>query len=116
MRSGVFLEASECTESGWNLPRDIYVTHDEEDHIAKGVKATEAAGSVLDDLDDAVETFRDGVGKARLYKRDDVFGVFAERPDEAFDRIKTASHGRRGPALEESPGRPRGLVVPELLE
>ena len=63
-------------ESGWYLPRDIYVSDDEKDNISEGAEITETPCPVLDDLDDAVEAFGDGIGESGLNEGHDVLSVF----------------------------------------
>jgi hypothetical protein len=54
------------------LRRDIYIPHCEEDHIGECLQSPKSTGSVLDDLDDPIETFGYGVGQMRVDERDDV--------------------------------------------
>ena len=43
------------------MGRDIEVTDGEKDHVGKGVEVAESTGSILDDFDDSVEAFGDGI-------------------------------------------------------
>lgn len=103
-------------EPGWDLRRDIDVSDGQKDQVFEGVETTKPTCPILDNLDDAIEAFRDGVGQTRLDESEDVLGVGAKHPDEFFDRFKAASHGCRRPALDKPSCGPRCLVVPELFE
>ena len=45
----------QCAETDGDLRRDIHISDGEEDHVGEGVESAEAAGAILDDLDDAVD-------------------------------------------------------------
>ena len=52
-----------CTESRWDLSRDIDVTDGQIDEVDEGLDGTESAGAVLDDADDAIEAFGGRIGQ-----------------------------------------------------
>jgi hypothetical protein len=109
----------ECAKFGGNLRRDIEVSNAEKDHVGKGVEGAESTGAILDhvdDADDAVEAFGDGVGEVCLDEGDDSVGVLAHRSRELFQGLQTAPHRGRRPVFEEQRGRPWGAVIPEALE
>lgn len=103
-------------EPGWDLRRDIDVSDCQKDQVFEGVETAEPTCPILDNFDDAIEAFRDGVGQTRPDEGEDVLGVGAKHPDEFLDRFKAASHCRRRPALDKPSCGPRRPVVPELFE
>ena len=106
----------QCAEPAGDLFRDIHVSDCKEDHIAKRVECAKSAGAVLDDLDDAVEAFGDGVGKSCVHECEDAEEVLAKRSDELPQWFKAASERRRRPAFKEAFGSPGCTVFPERLE
>ncbi len=106
----------ECAEPLRNLLRDVYVSDGKEDHIVECVECAESAGSVLDDLDDSVEAFGDGVGKTRVHECEDAEEVLSQGPDELSQGFKSTSECGRRPAFQEAFGSPGRFVFPELLE
>lgn len=53
---------SDCTELAGDLRRDVEVSCGQMDHVGKRLQLSEAPGAVLDDFDDAVDTFCDVSG------------------------------------------------------
>ncbi len=86
----------ECAEPLRNLLRDVYVSDGKEDHIVECVECAESAGSVLDDLDDSVEAFGDGVGKTRVHECEDAEEVLSQGPDELSQSRSTTSRRNTG--------------------
>lgn len=70
------LSCSQGTESGGDPRRDVEVSGTQEDDVGEGVEGAEAAGSILDDADDAIGAFRHRVGQARVDEGEDAIGVF----------------------------------------
>ena len=68
---------SDCTELAWNLRRDVEVADGEIDHVGKGLQMSKPAGPVLDDLDNSVDTFCDGVGHSGFNEGEDTCLVAA---------------------------------------
>ncbi len=99
----------ECAEPLRNLLRDVYVSDGKEDHIVECVECAESAGSVLDDLDDSVEAFGDGVGKTRVHECEDAEEVLSQGPDELSQGFKSTSECGRRPAFQEAFGSPGRL-------
>ena len=112
----VIMVGLECTESSRDLCRNVYVSDGEEDHVREGVKIPESAGPILDDFDDPVEAFRDGIGEATAYESEYPVVVLSQRVDELAHRLQSASKGRCHPLPDEALGRPGCFVFPELLE
>ena len=84
---------SYCTEPCWDLCRDIYIPHCEEDHIGECLQSPKSTGSVLDDLDDPIETFSDGVGQMGVDEGDDVCAVLSKGAHQFSHGLETASEG-----------------------
>ena len=82
---------SYCTEPCWDLRRDIYITHCQGDHIGEYLQSPKSTGSVLDDLDDSIETFGYGVGQMGVDEGDNFFAVFSEGIDEFSHGFETSS-------------------------
>ena len=78
-------------EPCWDLRRDIALTDCKEDHIGEGIQGSESTGSVLDDLDDPIESFGDGVGQMSGDEGDNFFAVFSEGIDEFPHGFETSS-------------------------
>ena len=72
-------------EKGWDT--------NQEDHICESSEIAESTGSILDDLDDAVEAFGDGVGKAGADESQYTGIVSAQGVDELAQGIQTTSEG-----------------------
>lgn len=106
----------ECTEASRNLCRDIYVSDGKEYHISEGIEIAETAGPILDDFDDAVEPFGDGVGEPRTDEREHAVVVSSQGVDELAQGLQSASKGRCHPLPDKAMGRPGRFVFPELLE
>lgn len=75
------------------MRRDIYIPDCEEDHIGEWLQSPKSTGSVLDDLDDPIETFGYGVGQMRVDEGDDVCTVLSKGGYEFSHRFETASEG-----------------------
>ena len=103
-------------EPGWDLRRDIDVSDCQKDQVFEGVETAEPTCPILDNFDDAIEAFRDGVGQTRPDEGEDVLGVGAKHPDEFLDRFKAASHCRRRPALISGYGFSSVLLWMRQLE
>ena len=80
-------------EPCWDLRRDIDITDCKEDHIGEGIEGSESTGSVLDDLDDPIESFGDGVGQMGVDEGDDVCAVLSKGAYEFSHGLETASEG-----------------------
>ena len=80
----------ECAEFGGNLRRDIEVSNAEKDHVGKGVECAESTGAILDDADDAVDAFGDGIGEVSLDEGDDSVSMLTHRSRELFQGLQTA--------------------------
>ena len=77
---------------------------------------SEAAGAILDDLDDTGDTFGNGVGHSVGDEGEDASLVTACCGDEPAQGFEAAAQGRGSPALKESHCGPGCAEVPELLE
>jgi hypothetical protein len=62
-----------------NVPENIEVANSEEDHIGKSRQGAKSGCTVLDDLDDTVETFGDGIGKRTFNEGKNVVLVKLQR-------------------------------------
>ena len=74
---------------------------------ANALEMSEAAGAILDDLDDTVDTFGNGVGHSGFDEGKDASLVTACCGDEPAQWFEAAAQGRGSPALEESHCGPR---------
>ncbi len=62
--------------------RDTEVPDHKIDHVGEGIQIAVSAGAIFDDLDDAIESFGNGVGQIVLDKGEDVVEVRLQRADE----------------------------------
>ena len=92
---------SECSQIARNVRRDIEVTDNEADDPGEGIQIAASAGAVLDDLDDAIESFADGVGQFVLDKGEDAVEMRLQRADERAQRRDAASQGGGHPGAQE---------------
>lgn len=68
--------------------------HDDEiDDVGERIQVAVSAGGVLDDFDDAVESFADGVGQIVLDVGEDVVEIRLQPADERAQRGDAASQG-----------------------
>ena len=54
------------------MRKDIEVTDSEKNQVGKGFQGAKSGGAVLNDLDDAVNTFTDSIGQGTLDEGKDV--------------------------------------------
>lgn len=105
--------ASECSQIAWNVRRDIEVSDDEVDDVGEGFQGAVSAGAILDDLvDDAVESFGDGIGEIVFDEGEDVCAMGLGRTDEGAQRRDAAALGGGHPPAQELLG---GALVGEGL-
>ena len=107
---------SQCTETRRDLRRDIDVTDSEEYHVGKGIERAKSAGPILDDFDDAIEAFCDRVGESGSDEGQYAVVMPLQGVDKLAHGFQSASKGRCHPAPDEAFSRPRGFILPELLE
>ena len=88
----------------------------QEDHVREGIEIPESAGPILDDFDDTIKPFGNGIGEATPHEGEHPVVVLSQRVDELTHRFESASKGRCHPSSDEALGRPRRFVFPELLE
>ena len=92
---------SERSQIARNVRRDIEVTDDEVDDVGECIQVAISAGAVLDDRDDAIESFGDGVGQIVLDEGEDVVEMRLQRADERAQRGNAASQGGGHPGAQE---------------
>ena len=110
------MDELQCTKAVRDLCRNVQVSNGEKNHVGEGVEIAESAGPILDDLDDTVEPFGNGIGEAASHEGEHPVVVLSQRVDELTHRLESASKGRCHPSPDEALGRPRRFVFPELLE
>ena len=81
------------------MPRQIEVSDAQVDHVGKRVQIAEATGTILDDLDDAIESFSNGVGHAGADEGRHGIVVAAEGMDELAQRLQATEQGVLFPSL-----------------
>ena len=59
MKNVSFRSPLQCTEPWRNLRKDIDVSNGNENHVSKRIEGAEYTGSILGNLDDEVDAFRD---------------------------------------------------------
>src|SRR3990170_5767500 len=95
----------QCTESNWNLRRDINVPDSQINHIAEGIQRPKSTGPVFDDFDHAIQSLADGICDRRTDERKHVLQMGSKRLNEILERLKPTSHCRRHPSLQKRLGR-----------
>lgn len=103
-------------EPGRDLLRQIDVADSQVDHVGEGVEVPETAGAVLDDSDDAIDTFSDGIGCPGIDEGHHGLLMFSQGMDKLAHGRQSAEQSAFGPALQKALGGPGCLEVPELLE
>ena len=53
------------------MRRNIHISNSQVNYVRERIQIAETTGSVLDDFDNAVETFSDGVGQTGIDESDD---------------------------------------------
>ncbi len=91
-------EVTQFLGRGWYERKEGYIRISQRDEVGEGavvpgmgarLECAESAGSVLDDLDDSVEAFGDGVGKTRVHECEDAEEVLSQGPDELSQGFKS---------------------------
>jgi len=98
------------------LLRQIDIADSQVDHVGEGVEVAETAGAVLDDPDDAIDTFSDGIGCPSIDEGHHGLLMFSQGVDELAHGRQSAEQSAFGPSFKKALGGPGCLVVPELLE
>ena len=99
-----------------NLRRDIEVADGQVDHVGEALEVAITGRSILDDFDNTVEAFADGVGEVSVDEGQDVIEVIAQGCDELAQRRDTAAQCGGDPASEELLRRAPVGVIPEVLK
>lgn len=55
---------SYCTKAPWNLSRNIDIAYSKKYDIGEGLKMTKSAGTILNNFDDSIDPFGDGIGQS----------------------------------------------------
>jgi len=74
-----------------NLRRDIEVADGQVDHVGEALEVAITGSSILDDFDNTVEAFADGVGEVSVDEGEDVIEVIAQGSDKLAQRRDTAA-------------------------
>ena len=74
-----------------NLRRDIEVADGQVDHVGEALEVPIIGSSILDDFDNTVEAFADGVGEVSVDEGEDVIEVIAQGSDKLAQRRDTAA-------------------------
>ena len=74
-----------------NLRRDIEVADGQVDHVGEALEVAITGSSILDDFDNTVEAFADGVGEVSVDEGEDVIEVIAHGCDKLAQRRDTAA-------------------------
>ena len=64
------------------MRRNIEVAHGQVDHVGEVVQVTISGSAILDDFDNTVEAFTDGIGQVSIGKGDDVIEVNSQCADK----------------------------------
>lgn len=64
------------------MSRNIDVAYGQVDHVSEVVQVTISGGTVLDDFDNTVQSFTDGVGQVSIGERDNIIEVISHRVDK----------------------------------
>jgi len=107
---------SECSQITRNVRRDIEVPDHEVDDVGEAIPIAVSAGAVFDNLDDAIESFGDGVDQIVLDKGEDVVEVRLQRADDPAHRGDAASQGGGHPRAQELLSGALVDEAPELSE
>ena len=83
------------------MRRNIEVANGQVNHVGEVVQVTISGRSVLDDFDNTVQAFTDGVGQVSVGERDDVIEVISHRGDKLAQLGDTATQGGGHPAFQE---------------
>lgn len=81
-------------------------------------EGTKAVGFSHSDFGFVVQALDDAAGKQFLSSKviENEFAVFAQRTGDLFHGLDAGPHDLAAPMVEELPGPPRGVVIPELLK
>ena len=109
-------EDSECTELFRDLIRQIQIPDGQVNEVGEGLEIAKTTGTVLDDLDDTIQSFRDGIGQTRTDIGKDPVHLFLYGVNELADGLQPAFQGGGHPAFEILFCGPGRLVLPELFE
>ena len=74
-----------------NLRRDIEVADGQVDHVGEALEVAITGRSILEDFNDTVDAFADGVGEVSVDEGQDVIEMIAQGRDELAQR-RDASH------------------------
>ena len=107
---------SDCTEFVGDLRRDIQVSDGEVDKVGEGLQVTKAAGAILDDFDNAVDAFGNGVGYTGFDERENSALVASCGGDEPTQGLQAATQGCGRPSIQEALCGPDSIELPQLLE
>jgi hypothetical protein len=99
-----------------NPRRDIEVADGQVDHVGEALEVAITGSSILEDFDNTVEAFADGVGEVSVDEGQDFIEVIAQGCDELAQRRDTAAQCGRDPASGELLRRATVGVIPEVLK
>ncbi len=73
---------SQCAQTAGNMCRNIELTNGQVNHVGEVVQVAISGSAILDDFDNSVEAFSDGIGQVPVGKSDDVIEVISHCADE----------------------------------
>ncbi len=95
-----------------NLCRDIEVADGQVDHVGEVLEVAITGRSILDDFDNTVESFADGVGKLSVDEGQDVIEVIAQGCDELGQRREASLEEMEERSIPSARSRTQLLDVP----
>ena len=98
------------------MRRNIHIPSGQVNHVREWVQCSKSAGSVLDNLDDSVESLGNGICQARVDECQDSIVVPLYGPHKLFHWRQAASSYSCHPALDKSFCSPSCIVVPETFK
>src|SRR3954468_13442421 len=98
------------------MSRNVEVTNGEKDQVGESSQGTESGCAVLNDLDNPIESFGNGIGKGTFNEGENIFLMKLERGGKGAHGRQTGLAGRTDPLLEKGPGRGDVSGGPEIFK